>query len=50
MKDKLDLIISIGRGDWEEVSLWCQKLQISDNGALDGYHEAFKWANNLMID
>jgi c-di-GMP-related signal transduction protein len=50
MKDTLDLIISIERGAWEEVSLWCKKLQIQDHITLNYYHEAFKWVNNLMID
>ncbi|MEH7076557.1 EAL and HDOD domain-containing protein [Neobacillus drentensis] len=50
MKDTLDLITSIGRGAWEEVSLWCKKLQIPDHVALDCYSQAFKWANNLMVD
>jgi EAL and modified HD-GYP domain-containing signal transduction protein len=48
MKNTLDLITSIERGAWEDVSLWCKKLQIQDDIALDCYHKAFIWAKNLM--
>ncbi|MEH7306464.1 EAL and HDOD domain-containing protein [Neobacillus drentensis] len=49
MKGTLELTIAIERGAWEDVSGWCEKLQLPEEAALDCYHEAFKWANNLMI-
>lgn len=48
LKDTLDLSISIEKGVWEDVSFWCEKLQIEERIVLRSYNEAFKWSNNLM--
>ncbi|MCJ8009297.1 EAL and HDOD domain-containing protein [Lederbergia wuyishanensis] len=48
MKDTLDLIISIEKGDWEDFNTCCEKLMIEDGIAHSSYYEAFKWATQLM--
>ncbi|MBW8350074.1 hypothetical protein K0H71_11505 [Bacillus sp. IITD106] len=48
MKDALDLIISIERGDWEGFNLCCGKLNIEDSIAHNIYYEAFTWAKELI--
>ncbi|MFJ7724755.1 EAL and HDOD domain-containing protein [Neobacillus sp. NPDC097160] len=50
LKDSLDLGISIEKGNWNDVSSCCEKLQIEDEIALQCYNEAFKWTSNLMKD
>ncbi|WP_043932169.1 EAL and HDOD domain-containing protein [Bacillus sp. EB01] len=48
LKEILDFVTSIEKGNWEEVSTWYQKLQIEDRIALGYYNEALKWANHIM--
>jgi EAL and modified HD-GYP domain-containing signal transduction protein len=48
MKDSLDLIISIEKGDWQDVFFLSDKLQIEEKIARNYFNEAFKWANNLI--
>ncbi|MBS4196195.1 EAL and HDOD domain-containing protein [Lederbergia citri] len=48
MKDTLDLIISIEKGDWEGFGICCEKLNIEDSIAHNSYYEAFTWAQQLM--
>nr|WP_249315540.1 HDOD domain-containing protein [Bacillus sp. FJAT-49711] len=48
MKDALDLIISIEKGDWEEFSILCTKVHLEDSIAHSCYYEAFEWAKQLI--
>lgn len=48
MKDALDLIIAIEKGDIENVSYWCKEFQIEERIVLVFYHEAIKWTNHLI--
>jgi c-di-GMP-related signal transduction protein len=47
LREVLDLCISVEKGDWTNVSLKCQDLQIAERTALTFYNEAFKWSNGL---
>jgi c-di-GMP-related signal transduction protein len=50
LKDTLDLVISIEKGYWSNLSILSEKLRISEEKALTYYNEAFKWMKNLNKD
>jgi len=47
LREVLELCISVEKGDWKNVSLKCQDLQIDERTALTFHNEAFKWSKSL---
>jgi c-di-GMP-related signal transduction protein len=48
LRDMLDLAIAVEKGNWEDVSEICQKLDIIENVVFSDYFQSLAWSTNLM--
>lgn len=48
LRDLLNLTQAIEKGLWEQVTTYCQAIQLNEEHVLRCYNEAFDWAFNII--
>ena len=49
IKQVLDLVIAVEKGEWTKTSEKCKNYQIDENELFLIYKESLNWANGLII-